>query len=89
MELIEIESDDGILAFDGRVLEFFAAGSREASWRVHARQVARVELEPRKGVVLIKAVKDAKWYGGFLAREDDPRIEELRLAVVRASGRNG
>jgi len=75
MELVEIDGVDGILSFDGRVLEYFQAGNRDADWRVHVSHVIETDIEQRKGMVMFQAYTTKRHYHGALV--PDERLAEL------------
>lgn len=87
MELFEIEGVEGIISFDGRVLEYFAAGDRSDDWRVHVAHVINTEVEPRKDIVLFKAFTTTRHYHGALV--PDARVGALDELRARLEERRG
>lgn len=82
MDIVEVEGTDGILSFDGRVLEFFQAGERVGDWRVHTVHVIETEIEQRKGMVLFKAYTTKRRYHSALVPDERlVELEHLRAGV--------
>jgi len=82
VDIVEVEGPDGILSFDGRVLEYFQAGERTGDWRVHAVHVIETEIEQRKGMVLFKAYTTKRHFHGALVPDEHlVDLEHLRAGV--------
>jgi hypothetical protein len=82
MDIVEVEGTDGILSFDGRVLEFFQAGDRVGAWRVHTVHVIETEIEQRKGMVHFKAYTTKRHYHGALVPDERlVELEHLRAGI--------
>lgn len=91
--LIEIQSRNGILRFDGEVLEMFGWG-QVRSTRLHVLQITEVELKQGEGVSLHLVLHVAGWRRGpptpqALLFETSHRdeLEELRAALRDSSSR--
>lgn len=82
VDIVEVEGTDGILSFDGRVLEFFLSGDRSGAWRIHAAHVIETEIEQRKGMVLFKAYTTKRHYHGAVVPDERlVELEHLRAGV--------
>jgi hypothetical protein len=87
MALTEIQLDNGILAFDGRVFERFGFGvpGREGT-RMHVNQIGTLELEGNR--LVVRGI-DRSTINAHLEFDDErkPELEKF-LAKVRAAAPN-
>jgi hypothetical protein len=87
MALTEIQLDNGILAFDGRVFERFGFGvpGREGT-RMHVNQIGTLELEGNR--LVVRGI-DRSTINAHL-EFDESRLPEVEafLAEVRAAAPN-
>ncbi len=82
--------EEGLLVWDGRVLELFRTDGKQGNWRVHAAIVEQWELEQRRGVSLLKVHIGGKHYESVLVRDQDvaavhqimAEVEEVRGGAV-------
>jgi hypothetical protein len=72
-----VTTREGLLTFDGRVLEIFPTDGKDNRWRVHAATVVRWELEQRKGCALLKVFTHPKHHRSTL-------VDDVALPAVRA-----
>jgi hypothetical protein len=83
----------GMISFDGRIVEFF--GFREAdSARVHVRQVERVDLDLKGGMLSTPTLTLHGRLGslGYTQaidprEEEEPQLEKLAAAIEKAASR--
>ena len=79
-ELIEVELDDGVVSFDGRVVESFGFGQHEAK-RLHVGKVEKVTLQAAGKTVFLR-IKSRR--GGNInagGKADAARQAELESLV--------
>jgi hypothetical protein len=83
----------GMITFDGRVVEFFGFRETDSS-RVHARQIAEVELSFKGGMLSTPALTLHGRFGslGYTQaidprEEEKPQLEKLAAAIERAAAR--
>jgi len=87
---IEIDTGDGLLRFDGRVLERFGYGRGE-SQRIHIAEVKGVELTRKRLVGTLLEVKGRGSSGMMIPIDlDEEQVPELEgfLDKVRAGAPN-
>jgi hypothetical protein len=83
----------GMITFDGRIVEFF--GFRETgSTRVHARQIARVELSLKSGMLSTPSLSLHGRFGSLgysqaidPREEEKPQLEKLAAAIEKVASR--
>jgi helix-turn-helix protein len=86
-ELIEVELDDGVVSFDGRVIESFGFGEHEAK-RIHISKLEKLDLKSAGKRVLLQ-MKSRK--GGNINAYGKPdagklaQLEDLVEAVTAAA----
>jgi hypothetical protein len=79
-ELIEVELDDGVVSFDGRVIESFGFGEHEAK-RIHIAKLEKVDLQAAGKRVFLR-MKSRR--GGNInagGKADDAKRAELEALV--------
>lgn len=77
-----MRTEEGLLTWDGSVLEHFSTDGRDNSWRVHAATVQRWEIEQRRGVSLLKAYyTDKHCKSALVADSSRPMIQALMAEV--------
>jgi hypothetical protein len=87
-ELIEVELNDGVVSFDGRVIESFGFGEHEAK-RIHISKLEKLDL--KAGPRAFLRMKSRK--GGNInayGKCDDAKLAELETLVeaIRAAAPN-
>lgn len=75
-----VTTQEGLLTWDGRVLELFPTDGKDNRWRVHVDTLVRWELEPRKGCALLKLFTHPKHYRSTLI--DDAALPMLRSLMA-------
>ena len=75
-----ITTQEGLLTWDGRVLELFATDGKDNHWRVHVATIVRWELEHRRGCVLLKLFTHPKHYRSTLV--DDATLPTLQSLMA-------
>ena len=48
---LEISTPEGLLCWDGRILESFGGDGRRHSWRLHAALIAAIDVERRQDLL--------------------------------------
>jgi len=79
-----VSTDEGLLSWDGRVLELFPTNGKATHWRVHAATVVRWELEQRRGVSLLKVYDHERHYENVLVADAQRPLVEALMAEVDA-----
>lgn len=88
MNPIEVPVMEGLLSFDGRVLELFRGDGMQGSWRLHARLITAVEQERRKDRILFRFYTAPKFYeSASVSLEREQAAVDLAARVEGAGGR--
>jgi hypothetical protein len=74
--------EEGMLCWDGRILEMFPTDGRDHAWRLHAATVVEWEVEARRGVSLLKVRPNKKHYESALVSDQDlPLVRQIMAEV--------
>jgi hypothetical protein len=79
-----VRTAEGLLTWDGRVLEYFKTDGRSGAWRVHAATILKWELDQRKNVTLLKVYDNERHYESALIADHDVQTLRAILAEVDA-----
>lgn len=72
--------DDGLLVWDGTVLELFPTDGRSDAWRIHGATVEACEFEQRRGGSLLKIPLTKRYYRSVFV--PDALLAEVRAIVT-------
>ncbi len=77
-------TEDGLLTWDGRVLELFPTNGKDRSWRLHAATVLRWESQQHRGVAQVRIFDHAKHYEVVVVTDAQLPWIEAVMAQVEA-----
>ena len=78
-------TEEGLLTWDGSVLELFKNDGKTGAWRVHALTIVRWEIEQRRGLFLLKVFDHERHYESALVADSQRPMIESMMAEVDAA----
>lgn len=81
----QVWTREGLLTWDGRVLELFKTDGKTGEWRVHALTIVRWEIEQRRGAFLLKVFDHEKHYESALVDDAQRPVIDSLMAEVGAT----
>ncbi len=83
--MIELPTLEGMLCFDGRVLELFRNDGRESPWRLHGALIIDIEQERRSDRIHVRFHTTPKFYeSAELTFDGEPLLQKLLKALDSA-----
>jgi hypothetical protein len=87
MTQIEMTVLEGLLCFDGRVLELFRNDGRTGAWRLHVGVITAVEQDRRRDRIEARFFTNQHFYeSAQVPLADEPALLGLIAAVELATG---
>lgn len=82
-EIEEVVLGNGIVSFDGRVLECFGLGLSHPSYRMHAVEITRIELlQKRRGAALEVDIRGSHSHGAAV-EADASQLAALEQLIAK------
>lgn len=75
-----VRVDEGLLVWDGRVLELFRSDGGTKPWRLHVGVIRRCEIEERKKTIVLLKVWDGAHHWESVTFESE-QLEAIRQIV--------
>ena len=87
-DVIEIETGDGLLCWDGRILEELRDETADG-WRIHGARLHAVSVEKDKKGLFVRIYKGAAWKSVRFAFEQEAALLSLLGEVNRFRASRG
>ena len=86
-EVLDVPVIEGILSFDGRVVELFRTDGRQGAWRLHARLITAIEQDRRRDRIELRFQTTPKFYESAQVLLTDEASALDLVRAVEAAGR--